>query len=97
MTDEEKNVISLKEAYRLWNETKAGTVDHWLGLMTDDVHFRSLAEAKHQTLRDFLAVSKRTLVDLDDSGLNLDLDYPADYEAARALVAQTVARAPNPA
>jgi len=61
------------------------------------VDFRSLAEAKHQTLRDFLAVSKRTLVDLDDSGLSLDLDYPADYEAARALVAQTVARAPNPA
>ena len=47
MTDEEKNVNSLKEAYRLWNETKAGTVDHWLGLMTDDVHFRSLAEGAH--------------------------------------------------
>jgi len=47
MTDEEKNVNSLKEAYRLWNETKAGTVDHWLQLMTDDVHFRSLAEGAH--------------------------------------------------
>jgi molybdenum cofactor cytidylyltransferase len=59
--------------------------------------FRSLAETKHETLRDFLAVSKRTLVDVDDSGLNLDLDYPADYEKARALAAQTVARVPNPA
>lgn len=58
--------------------------------------FRSLEETKHETLRDFLAVSKRTLVDVDDSGLNLDLDYPADYEAACALAGQTVARVPNP-
>jgi molybdenum cofactor cytidylyltransferase len=51
--------------------------------------FRALAETEHRTLRDFLAGSKRTLIELDDAGLDLDLDYPADYQAARALAAQT--------
>jgi ketosteroid isomerase-like protein len=44
MSDENRNVASLKEAYRLWHDTKAASVDHWLNLMTDDVKFRSLAE-----------------------------------------------------
>jgi uncharacterized protein len=44
VSDENQNVASLKEAYRLWYDTKAGSVDHWLNLMTDDVKFRSLAE-----------------------------------------------------
>jgi ketosteroid isomerase-like protein len=44
VSDENQNVASLKEAYRLWYYTKAGSVDHWLNLMTDDVKFRSLAE-----------------------------------------------------
>ena len=44
MSTEESNVAVLKEAYRRWHETKAGSVDHWLALMTDDVNFRSLAE-----------------------------------------------------
>jgi uncharacterized protein len=34
---------SLKK-YQMWHDTKAGSVDHWLDLMTDDVNFRSLAE-----------------------------------------------------
>ncbi len=44
MSTEESNVAVLKEAYRKWRETEAGSVDHWLDLMTDDVQFRSLAE-----------------------------------------------------
>jgi uncharacterized protein len=44
MNDENQNVASLKEAYRLWHDTKAASVDHWLNLMTDDVKFHSLAE-----------------------------------------------------
>jgi ketosteroid isomerase-like protein len=44
MGDESKNIEILKHAYRRWHETKAGSVDHWLHLMTDDVNFRSLAE-----------------------------------------------------
>ena len=44
MTIEAENVTRLKEAYRLWNETQGGSADHWLGLMADDVKFRSLAK-----------------------------------------------------
>jgi len=43
MTSTQENVAKLKEAYRLWNDTKAGSVDHWMDLMADEVDFRSLA------------------------------------------------------
>ena len=39
----ESNVATLKDAYQRWHDTKAGSVDHWLNLMTDDVQFHSLA------------------------------------------------------
>ncbi|MGH7931168.1 MAG: nuclear transport factor 2 family protein [Candidatus Binatia bacterium] len=43
MSQEDTNVSLLREAYRKWHDTQAGSVDHWLELMTDDVKFRSLA------------------------------------------------------
>ncbi len=43
MNSEADNVATLKDAYQRWHDSKAGSVDHWLNLMTDDVKFRSLA------------------------------------------------------
>jgi hypothetical protein len=43
MANESDNVAILKNAYQRWHDSKAGSVDHWLNLMTDDVQFRSLA------------------------------------------------------
>ena len=43
MSTESQNVAVLKDAYQQWHDTKAGSVAHWLSLMTDDVQFRSLA------------------------------------------------------
>jgi uncharacterized protein len=43
MSQEETNVSLLKEAYKKWHDTKAGSAAHWLSLMTDDIQFRSLA------------------------------------------------------
>lgn len=43
MSAETDNVATLEQAYQLWHDTKAGSVDHWLNLMTDDVQFHSLA------------------------------------------------------
>ena len=37
------NIETLKDAYQRWHNTRGGSVDHWLKLMTDDVQFRSLA------------------------------------------------------
>jgi len=42
MTQEEKHVELLKAAYQKWHDSKAGSIDYWLGLMTDDIKFRSL-------------------------------------------------------
>ena len=43
MSENNVNVIALKQAYRLWRETKTNSVDDWLDLMTEDVKFQSLA------------------------------------------------------
>jgi ketosteroid isomerase-like protein len=41
--DTRKNLEALKEAYRMYHETRGGNVHTWLDLMADDVCFRSLA------------------------------------------------------
>ena len=43
MGDETRNVGLLKEAYKLWHETKGGSVDHWMGMVSDDIRFGSIA------------------------------------------------------
>jgi uncharacterized protein len=43
MSSESENVATLKNAYQRWHDSKAGSVDHWLSLMSDDIKFRSLA------------------------------------------------------
>ena len=43
MSQEETHVSLLKEGYNRWHDTKAGSVDYWLSVMTDDIQFRSLA------------------------------------------------------
>ncbi len=44
MTSPRENVSLLKEAYRQWNDSKAGSIDHWLELLADEIDFRSLAQ-----------------------------------------------------
>jgi uncharacterized protein len=43
MSQEDTHVALLREAYKKWHDTKGGSVDDWLELMTDDIQFRSLA------------------------------------------------------
>ncbi len=43
MGQEDTHVSLLREAYQKWHDTRAGSVDHWLELMTDDIQFRSIA------------------------------------------------------
>ncbi|MGJ7507219.1 nuclear transport factor 2 family protein [Variovorax sp. GT1P44] len=42
MTTEERNVEALREGYRLWNDSKADSAQHWMNMMTDDIRWRSL-------------------------------------------------------
>ena len=44
MSSETANVDLLRTAYQRWHDSKGGSIDHWLSLMTDDVKFRSLAD-----------------------------------------------------
>src|ERR1035438_1327186 len=50
--------------------------------------FRQLAASTAATLKEFLAAQDRqvALCELDDPGLELDIDRPEDYEAARKLI-----------
>jgi uncharacterized protein len=43
MSQEDSHIALLREAYQKWHDSKAGSVNHWLALMTDDIQFRSLA------------------------------------------------------
>jgi ketosteroid isomerase-like protein len=43
MSDENRNVAILRDAYQRWNESKGGSVEHWLSLLADDLKFGSLA------------------------------------------------------
>ena len=43
MAKENDHVSVLREAYRRWHDTKGGSVQYWLDLMTDDISFRSLS------------------------------------------------------
>ena len=44
MTYTQDYVNTLRHAYQLWNDTKGGSVQTWLGLFADDMVIRSLGE-----------------------------------------------------
>lgn len=49
MSEEARNVAVLKEAYRLWHQTKGGSVEHWLNLFADACTFGSIAQSVGST------------------------------------------------
>jgi molybdenum cofactor cytidylyltransferase len=51
--------------------------------------FRQLADWPGQHLKQFLQTNPVVLCEIDDAGLDLDIDHPADYERARQLFAET--------
>ncbi|MEM8836813.1 MAG: nuclear transport factor 2 family protein [Pseudomonadota bacterium] len=42
-SETEKNRAIMKEAYQKWHDTKGGSVDHWMEIMSPDIEFLSLA------------------------------------------------------
>lgn len=49
MSEEARNVALLKEAYRLWHETKGKSVEHWMNLFADSFEFGSIAQSVQST------------------------------------------------
>jgi uncharacterized protein len=43
MSNEAANVAILREAYRLWHETKGGSVEHFMSIIDPNVRFGSIA------------------------------------------------------
>lgn len=46
MSEVEHNVAALKEAYRLWHETKGRSIDHWMNLFADEIEFGSIGQSQ---------------------------------------------------
>lgn len=44
MSTSNDNVAKLREAFQLWNDTKGGSVGHWMNLMADNVTMRSITD-----------------------------------------------------
>lgn len=70
MSEEQANVEILKTAFKVWNETRGGSIDHWLSILAEDVDFRSLAEGEkgleftsRRSARDEVAEYLQGLVD----------------------------------
>lgn len=42
MSREAANVAILKEAYRKWDETRGGSVDHWMSIIAPEIVFGSI-------------------------------------------------------
>ena len=44
MNNPSENIRILKEGYAKWNESKADSVDYWMGILAEDVQWRSIAD-----------------------------------------------------
>ena len=40
----EENVQKIRDAYQLWNDSRADSIGQWLDLFADDVQFKSIAD-----------------------------------------------------
>ena len=45
MSDEERNVALLKQAYKSWGDTLGASVDQWMTICSENIQFGSLAQA----------------------------------------------------
>jgi ketosteroid isomerase-like protein len=43
VSQEARNVERLKDAYQRWNDSKGGSLDHFLSFVADDIRFGSIA------------------------------------------------------
>ncbi|HMN52127.1 MAG TPA: nuclear transport factor 2 family protein [Xanthobacteraceae bacterium] len=49
MSEEARNIAILKEAYRLWHETKGASVDSWMSICADELEFGSIGQSVKAT------------------------------------------------
>ncbi len=86
MQNESDNVAALREAYAVWNESKGNSVEHWMGLMADNVSFGSLAGGAIDALPFATFYDRRT--DLRRYFERLLGDWEMIYFTSQEFVAQ---------
>lgn len=85
MNSEQINTEILRTAYTKWHETKGGSVDHWLSIMSDQIDFRSLADGEGG-LNFTKTVETRADMERYFSGLGQDMEmihYTVDQYIAQ--------------
>lgn len=50
MSIEDRNVAIAQQAYRLWRDSKGGSIGHWLSILSSEVDFRSLAQGQPEAM-----------------------------------------------
>ena len=86
MSQEARNAAILKEAYRLWDEIKGGSVDHWLSLVADEINFGSLAQGRPDALS--FTRTRHSRDGVANYLRELTQDWRMDYYAVDHFVAQ---------
>jgi uncharacterized protein len=86
MSSETDNVDLLRTAYQRWHDSKGGSIDHWLSLMTDDVKFRSLADGAAP-----MAFTRRSTCkdDVKRYFAGLSADWEMDFYRIDEYIAQS--------
>lgn len=86
MSEEARNVAILKEAYRLWHETKGKSVEHWMSICADELEFGSIGQSVKSAPYMTLYESKEKLGDYF-AGLTRDwemIEFRTEHFVAQA-------------
>jgi ketosteroid isomerase-like protein len=87
MSDEASNVAILEDAYRLWRDSKGGSVDHWMSICADNIRFGSLGQGAGPAVAEYMCdYCSRDQLGRYFDGLTRDWEM-VDYRADR-FVAQ---------
>jgi uncharacterized protein len=85
MTQEAGNIAVLTEAYRRWQESRGGSVDHWMSICAEDIQFGSIAQGPPQASY-LSSYNSRAALALYFDGLRRDwemIDYVVDRFVAQ--------------
>ncbi len=81
MSEEQRNKQIMIDAYKLWHESKGASVDHWMGILSDKVKFKSLADGAEK-LEFTSRIKSRADMKHYFSGLSKDMEmlhYSIDH------------------
>ncbi len=82
---ENSNVSLLREAYGRWHDTRGGSIDHWMSLMTDDIKFNYAegdGDAKH------ISSMRATKADIENYFRELTDNWEMEHQTVNEFVSE---------